>query len=73
MVSPGAETFDERSIVPVNPEPLAILIIVVAFDPVLIVRVLEVVEIEKSAAKTMSDIVIEFGGSVPLVPVMVRV
>jgi len=40
---------------------------------VLIVRVLEVVEIEKSAAKTMSDIVIEFGGSVPLVPVMVRV
>jgi len=49
------------------------MMVVIAFDPALIVRVLEVVEIEKSAPRTMSEMVTELGGKVPLVPVIVSV
>ena len=49
------------------------LMVVIAFDRALIVRVLEVVEIEKSAPRTMSEMVTELVGKVPLVPVIVSV
>jgi hypothetical protein len=73
VVSPGADTFAVRNIVPANPEWLEILMVVIAFVPASIVRLFGDVEIEKSGPRTMSEMVTELGGEVPLVPVIVNV